>query len=142
VALAAELLGVAAAAFDMTLAYLRERQQFGVAIGTFQVLRHRAARMHIALELARSAVMAAARHADALPRGSGDVALAQAVSLAKARANDAALLIGDESLQMHGGIGMTDEHDIGLYYKRARVLAMTLGDSAWHRDRWARLGGY
>jgi alkylation response protein AidB-like acyl-CoA dehydrogenase len=64
------------------------------------------------------------------------------VSLAKARASDAALLVGDEAVQMHGGIGMTDEHDIGLYFKRARVLAMTLGDGAFHRDRWARIAGY
>lgn len=146
VALAAELLGIASAAFDMTLAYLRERHQFGVAIGTFQVLRHRAARMYIALELARSSVMAAARaldqHGAAPGRGLEAVAVAQAVSLAKARASDAALLVADEAVQMHGGIGMTDEHDIGLYFKRARVAAMTLGDGAFHRDRWAALSGY
>jgi alkylation response protein AidB-like acyl-CoA dehydrogenase len=140
VALAAELLGTASAAFEMTLGYLKDRQQFGVAIGTFQALRHRAARMYIALELARSAVMAAARMADARTTDARE--LAQAASLAKARTSDLALLVADESVQMHGGIGMTDEHDIGLYFKRARVAAMTLGDGAFHRDRWARLGGY
>jgi alkylation response protein AidB-like acyl-CoA dehydrogenase len=88
--------------------------------------------------------MAAARTCDAQAAGApiDATTLGQAVSLAKARANDAALLVGDESLQMHGGIGMTDEHDIGLDYKRARVLATTYGDSASHRDRWARLAGY
>lgn len=148
VAAAAELLGVSGAAFEMTLSYLKERQQFGVAIGTFQTLRHRAARMYIALELVRSAVMAASRALDGVaragthagPRAAMDAA--QAVSLAKARASDAALAVADEAVQMHGGIGMTDEHDIGLYFKRARVLAMTLGDGAFHRDRWARIAGY
>lgn len=147
VAAAAELLGVAGAAFEMTLGYLKERQQFGVAIGTFQTLRHRAARMYIALELVRSAVMAASRALDEVARVGaaserGRAEAAQLVSLAKARASDAALLVADEAVQMHGGIGMTDEHDIGLYFKRARVLAMTLGDAALHRDRWARLAGY
>jgi len=140
VALAAELLGSASAAFEMTLRYLHDRQQFGVAIGTFQALRHRAARVYMALELARSSVMAAARTVDG--PGGDAIAVGQAVSLAKARVNDAALLAADEAVQMHGGIGMTDEHDIGLYFKRVRVAATTLGDSAWHRDRWARLGGY
>jgi len=142
VALASELLGTATQAFDLTLAYLRERQQFGVAIGTFQVLRHRAARMYIALELARSSVMAAARALDAAGPAGHDAGVGQVVSLAKAMTNDAALLVADEAIQMHGGIGMTDEHDIGLYAKRVRVSAMTLGDAALHRDRWARLGGY
>ncbi len=135
----AELLGLASAAFEMTLAYLREREQFGVAIGTFQALRHRAAKLYIALELARSAVMAAARMLDA---GGDAVQIAQHVSLAKARMSDTALLVLDEAVQMHGGIGMTDEHDIGLYFKRGRVAAMTYGDGAFHRDRWATLGGY
>ena len=141
VAAAAELLGVAGAAFEMTLAYLKERQQFGVAIGTFQTLRHRAARLYMALELARSSVMAASRAVDAGASTRAGEAV-QMVSLAKARASDAALLVADEAVQMHGGIGMTDEHDIGLYFKRARVLAMALGDGAFHRDRWARIAGY
>ena len=110
-----------------------------MAIGTFQALRHRAAKLYIALELARSAVMAAARMVDA---GGDVVATAQHVSLAKARMSDTALLVLDEAIQMHGGIGMTDEHDIGLYFKRGRVAAMTYGDGAFHRDRWATLGGY
>jgi len=146
VVLSAELLGTASAAFEMTVAYLREREQFGVAIGTFQALRHRAAKLYIALELARSAVMTAARLLDAQargePAGMDPVAVAQTVSLAKARMSDTALLVADEAVQLHGGIGMTDEHDIGLYFKRARVAATTFGDGAYHRDRWASLGGY
>jgi len=146
VAAAAELLGTASAAFEMTVAYLRERQQFGVAIGTFQALRHRAAKLYIGLELARSAVMTAARMLDAQanggPEGRDATSVAQTVSLAKARMSDTALLVADEAVQMHGGIGMTDEHDIGLYFKRARVAATTFGDGAFHRDRWASLGGY
>ncbi len=146
VASAAELLGCASGAFEMTLAYLRERQQFGVAIGTFQALRHRAARLYIGLELGRSAVMTAARMLDAqalgAPEGRDPVMVAQVVSLAKARMSDTALLVAEEALQMHGGIGMTDEHDIGLYFKRTRVAATTFGDGAYHRDRWASLGGY
>lgn len=144
IAASAELLGVASAALEMTLGYLRDRRQFDVPIGSFQTLRHRAARMYIALELARSAVLAAARTLDALAGGAPvhAVTLGQAIALAKARANDAALYIADESIQMHGGIGMTDEHDVGLYFKRARVLATMYGDSAAQRDRWARLAGY
>lgn len=141
---AAELVGVASAALEMTLTYLRERQQFGVAIGTFQALRHRAARMYIALELARSAVMAAARTVDAAAQGApmDAVALGQAVALAKARANDAALLVGDEAIQMHGGIGMTDAADPGLYLKRARVAEALYGSASYHRDRYAALNNF
>ncbi|MFO0746599.1 MAG: acyl-CoA dehydrogenase family protein [Myxococcota bacterium] len=140
IALSAEMLGSMSAAFDMTLAYLRDRQQFGVLIGTFQALRHRAARMYVEIELVRSAVMAAARTAD-VPSGPPAL-LGQVASLAKARASDAAILVANECLQMHGGIGMTEEHDIGLFFKRARVAAHTFGDAGRHRDRWARLAGY
>ncbi|MCB9736457.1 MAG: acyl-CoA dehydrogenase family protein [Deltaproteobacteria bacterium] len=140
IGLAAEMLGGMAAALEMTLAWLRERRQFGVPIGSFQALQHRAARAFVELELTRSVVMAAARTAD--QAGVPAKALAQAASLAKARASDAFALIADEAVQMHGGIGMTDEHDVGLYLKRARVAAQSYGDAAWHRDRWARLAGY
>ena len=106
-------------------------------IGSFQALKHRAAELFIEIELCRSAVMAAARAVDA---GSADAAAL--VSLAKARCSDAAILVANEAIQMHGGIGMTDEHDIGFYLKRARVAELTFGDAAWHRARWARLAGY
>jgi acyl-CoA dehydrogenase len=137
VGLCAEMLGSMGEAFDRTLAYLKARQQFGVPIGSFQALKHRAAQMFIEVELARSAVMAAARSVDA-----GDAEAQRLVSLAKARCSDAGLLVGNEAVQMHGGIGMTDEHDIGFYLKRARVAAQTFGDAEHHRERWARLAGY
>jgi alkylation response protein AidB-like acyl-CoA dehydrogenase len=139
IALTAEMLGVANAAFDMTLDYLKTREQFGVAIGTFQALQHRAAKLFVELELSRSAVMLA--HAT-LDEGAGDLAIARAASLAKAKLSDVAMLVGHEAIQMHGGIGMTDEHDIGLFVKRARTAELTFGDAAHHRDRFARLDGY
>jgi len=135
--LCAEMLGSSAAAFDRTLHYLKNRVQFGVPIGSFQALKHRAAQMFTELELVRSAVMAAAR---ALDEGSPEAR--PLVSLAKARAGETAVLVANEAVQMHGGIGMTDEHEIGFYLKRARVAECTFGDAAYHRDRWARLLGY
>jgi alkylation response protein AidB-like acyl-CoA dehydrogenase len=137
VALAGEMLGGMTEALERTLAYLRERRQFGVPIGSFQALKHRAARLYIELELSRSAVMAAARAVDA---HSAEAPLL--VSLAKAKLSDAYCLIANEAIQLHGGIGMTDEHDIGLFLKRARVSEMTFGDAAYHRDRFAQLSGY
>jgi acyl-CoA dehydrogenase len=137
VALAGEMLGAMSEAFERTVNYLKERVQFGVAIGTFQALKHRAARLFIEVELTRSAVMAAARAIDA---GAADARAL--VSVAKARASDAFLLIANEAIQMHGGVGMTDEHDIGFFLKRARAAEMTFGDAAYHRDRFAALGGF
>lgn len=135
--LAAELLGVLSEAFERTLAYLRMRRQFGVPIGTFQALQHRAADLFCERELAASVTRAALRALDA---GRADApALASA---AKARVSDTANRVGRESIQMFGGIGMTDEEDIGLYMKRARAAETTLGDGAWHRDRFAALNGY
>lgn len=137
VGLCAEMLGGMSQIFDDTLAYLKTREQFGVVIGSFQALKHRAAKVFMEIELCRSAVMAAANAADA---GESDLALL--VSLAKARCSDAFILATNEGVQMYGGIGMTDEHDAGLYMKRARVAEMTFGDAAWHRGRWARLRDY
>ena len=137
VALCGEMLGGMSAAFEMTREYLRERKQFGVAIGSFQALKHRAAKLYVELELARSATMAAARALDA---ESADAVLL--VSIAKARLSDAYTLIANEAVQMHGGIGMTDEHDIGFYLKRARASELTFGDGAYHRDRFATLSGF
>ena len=137
VGLCAEMLGSMSEAFDRTLEYLKAREQFDAVIGSFQALKHRAAEVFVEIELCRSTVMAAARAVDA---GQDDAAAL--VSLAKARCSDAAILVANEGVQMHGGIGMTDEHDIGLYLKRARVAELTFGDAAHHRDRWARLAGY
>ena len=137
IALAAQMVGAAQAALDMTVEYLKIRQQFGVAIGTFQALQHRAAKMFIELELTRSAVIGAAAAVDA-----GSDELARYASLAKARACETLSLIAHEAIQLHGGIGVTDEHDIGLYLKRWRGDDALLGDASWHRQRWAELGGY
>ncbi len=136
-ALSAEMLGGMQAAFEMTLEYLKTRKQFGVLIGTFQALKHRAAEVFVEIELARSAVLGAC---DALDRGAREAR--SLVSVAKARCSDAAMLVGYEGVQMHGGIGMTDEHDIGLYLKRALAAEMTFGDAAYHRDRFAALSGF
>ncbi len=137
VGLCAEMLGLMSEAFDRTLRYVKQREQFGAVIGSFQALRHRAARLFIQIELSRSAVMAAARALD-----EQHVDAQRLVSLAKARCSDAAMAVANEAIQMHGGIGMTDEHEIGFFLKRARAAELTFGDAAHHRDRWARLSGY
>lgn len=137
IGLCAEMLGSMSAALETTLSYLRTRVQFGVPIGSFQALKHRAAKLYIETELARSAVMAAHR---ALDEQSPDVA--HFAALAKARCSDAFVLISNETVQMHGGIGMTDEHDAGFFIKRARVAEVTFGDAAYHRNRFAELHGY
>ena len=136
VGVAAEMLGSMSEAFERTLAYLRDRMQFGVPIGSFQALKHRAANLFIEIELCRSVVMAAARAVD-----EGLEEAPRLVSLAKARCSEAGVLVANEAIQMHGGIGVTDEHEIGFYLKRARAAELTFGDAAWHRDRWARLAG-
>ncbi len=137
VGLCAEMLGSMSEAFERTLTYLQQRQQFGVPIGSFQALKHRAADLFSEIELCRSAVMAAARAVD---EAAADAP--QLVSLAKAICSDAAIHVANEAIQMFGGIGMTDEHDIGFYLKRARVAELTFGDATWHRARWAALSGY
>ena len=123
-------------AFALTLEHLKHRQQFGVPIGSFQALKHRAANVFIELELVKSAVMAAARAVDA-----GTPSSPKLVSLAKARCSDAYVLATNEGVQMFGGVGMTDEYDIGFYMKRARAAELTFGDAAFHRARWASLSG-
>lgn len=137
IGLAAEMLGQALQAFEITSEYLKTRKQFGQVIGGFQALQHRAAKMFTDLELTRSCVMAAL---DALDRGADDVA--EYASLAKARAGESLHLVSSEMVQMHGGIGMTDEHDAGLYLKRARVAEALYGGAAFHRDRYATLLGF
>ena len=135
--LAAEMLGSALQAFETTLDYLKTRVQFGQVIGSFQALQHRAAKMFTDLELARSCVEAALT---AIDNDSPDVP--ELVSLAKAKVGDTLHLVSNEMVQMHGGIGMTDAHDAGLYLKRARAAEASYGGQSYHRDRYARLNGY
>jgi alkylation response protein AidB-like acyl-CoA dehydrogenase len=134
--LAAEMLGVSSESFRMTVDYLKQREQFGVKIGSFQALQHRAAHLFCEIELVRSATL---RALQALDEG-GNAALF--VSLAKGKAGEVAKLATNEAVQMHGGIGMTDEYDIGFFMKRARAAMETFGDVAFHGDRMARMMGY
>jgi alkylation response protein AidB-like acyl-CoA dehydrogenase len=137
IALSAEMLGGLAEVFERTVAYLKTRKQFGVPIGSFQALKHRAALAYCEVELTRSVVREAL---GAVDERRDDVPLLACA--AKARASDTFILCANEAVQMHGGIGVTDELDIGLYLKRARVAAATFGDAAYQRDRYARLKGY
>jgi alkylation response protein AidB-like acyl-CoA dehydrogenase len=134
---AAELVGVAAGASDMTFDYLKQRKQFGKLIGEFQALQHRAAHLYGEIEIARAAALKAAELLD-----SGDPRAELMVSVAKAKAGRSAALAVQEGVQMHGGIGMTDEHDIGLYMKREAVLSELFGSPRFHANRVAELSGY
>jgi len=134
---AAELVGVAAGTSAMTFDYLRTRKQFGRLIGEFQALQHRAAHLYGEIEIARAAALKAAQQIDA---GSDDAELW--TSVAKAKAGGVAALAAREGVQMHGGIGMTDEHDVGLYLKRQAVLGEMFGDTYYHRNRVAELSDY
>jgi acyl-CoA dehydrogenase len=136
-AVCAEMLGSASEAFERTVEYLKTREQFGVRIGSFQALKHRAALMFCELELSRSIV---ADVLNAIDEGREE--LPTLVSTAKARLSDTASLVSREAIQMHGGIGMTDEEEIGFFLKRARTAELFLGDSRFHRDRFARLQGF
>ena len=135
--LAAELLGMAEQLFETTLEYLKTRVQFDTAIGTFQVLQHRAAQMYIDLALSRSALMAALATLDDASLDAG--ARARLVSLAKWKAGDTAVKVANEAVQMHGGIGVTDELDVGLSLQRVRVAQSCLGDRDFHCERYAAL---
>jgi alkylation response protein AidB-like acyl-CoA dehydrogenase len=135
--LAAELLGVAEESFERTLTYLREREQFGAKIGTFQSLQHRAAHLFCEIELVRSVVLRTLQALDAQEPTASNL-----VCLAKAKATDVARIATNEAVQMHGGIGMTDEFDIGFFMKRARAAGETFGDYYYHADRFAQLAGY
>ena len=137
--LAAEMFGMAQQAFETTLDYLKQRQQFGVPIGSFQALQHRAVQMYTDLELARSVLYEALTALDD-PARSADVP--RLASVCKARINDTLHLVSNEAVQLHGGIGMTDQVDVGLYLKRARVAQAALGNTAYHRDRYAALRGF
>jgi alkylation response protein AidB-like acyl-CoA dehydrogenase len=131
------MLGQASEAFEITTDYLKTRRQFGQVIGGFQALQHRAAKLFTELELTRSCVMAAL---DALDCNANNVA--EYASLAKARAAETLHLASNEMVQLHGGIGMTDDHDAGLYLKRARVAEALYGGASFHRDRYASLLGF
>ncbi|MEM8921677.1 MAG: acyl-CoA dehydrogenase family protein, partial [Pseudomonadota bacterium] len=137
IGLAAEMLGASDAAFEMTKEYLQTRKQFGQLIGSFQSLQHRAAIMFSEIELTRSCIAAAL---SALDDNANNIA--ELASLAKARAAETLHLVSNETVQMHGGIGMTDAHDSGLFMKRARVLETIYGGESFHRDRYASLNGF
>jgi alkylation response protein AidB-like acyl-CoA dehydrogenase len=135
--LAAEMLGVAHESFTRTVDYLKQREQFGVHIGSFQALQHRAAQLFCELELARSVTLRALTALDA-----NEDRAPMFASLAKAKVGEVARLATNEAVQMHGGIGMTDDFDIGFYMKRARAAQETFGDITFHGDRLASLMGY
>lgn len=134
---AAELLGAAEQLFQTTLEYLKTRVQFDVPIGSFQALQHRAAQLYVDLALARSAVMAGMAALD--DSELDEARRGRLVSLAKWKAGDTALKVANEAVQMHGGIGVTDELDVGLYLKRVRVAQACLGDRDFHCERYAAL---
>lgn len=136
-AAAAELLGIADAVFARTLAYLKERRQFDRLIGEFQALQHRTAALMVDIELARAVLGQALQALDADAAKAG-----AAVSVAKSRAGRSATLAVQEGVQMHGGMGMTDEFEMGFFMKRVRVLQERYGDASFHADRLAALGGY
>ena len=129
--------GLAAGAEDMTVGYLKERQQFGRPIGSFQALQHRAAHLWCEMEVTGSAILPAGRMLDSDPENA-----AMAVSLAKARAIKTAKLAVIEGVQMHGGIGMTDAFDMGFFMKRARVASEWLGDYGYHAEQVAAARGF
>jgi acyl-CoA dehydrogenase len=137
IGLASELLGVSTEVFERTIAYLQERKQFGRVIGSFQGLQHRAAELFAELELARSIVLKALHTVD-----DGDQELSLIASAAKAKLCEVAQRATNEAIQMHGGIGMTDEYEIGFFIKRARVVQHTFGDYNYHLDRFARFSGF
>lgn len=137
IGVAAQMLGASEQAFDATISYLKEREQFGVPIGSFQALQHRAVSVFTEIALTRSAVLAAARAIDESPDE-----VARLSALANALASETFLHAAKEAIQMHGGIGVTDEHDIGFYMKRAHAAYMTFGKPSRHRQRWAELHGY
>ena len=134
---AAELVGVAAGASIMTIDYLKQRKQFGKLIAEFQALQQRAAHLYGEIEIARAAALKAAELLDA-----GDKMADLLTHVAKAKAAVVSRLAVQEGVQMHGGIGMTDEHDIGLFMKRDVVLGELFGDAYYHRNRVAELSGY
>jgi hypothetical protein len=136
-AVASEMVGLSEEVFGRTVNYLKERKQFGKLIGEFQALQHRAAQLYIEIEITRAAVLKALQALD------GDFEnAAGAVAVAKARAGSTAMLAVQEGVQMHGGMGMTDQFDVGFFMKRARVCEELFGDSNFHADQLARMKSY
>jgi acyl-CoA dehydrogenase len=131
------MLGLAEEVFARTIEYLQDRKQFGVPVGSFQGLQHRAAILYSELDLCRSAVLHALRVLDS---GTGDIA--EVASMCKAKLCETAHKAATEGIQMHGGIGMTDECEIGFFLKRCQILETIYGDRYFHIDRFARLRGY
>ncbi len=136
-AVASEMVGVSEEVFGRTVGYLKERKQFGKLIGEFQALQHRAAQLYIEIEITRAAVLKALQTLDTNFENAG-----AAVAVAKARAGSTATLAVQEGVQMHGGMGMTDQFDIGFFMKRARVCQELFGDSNFHADQLARMKSY
>ena len=137
IGLSAEMLGLMEEAFDRTLAYLKERKQFGVIIGTFQALQHRAVKMYCEIELCKSLVSKALQAIDKQADN-----LAELASMTKAKVGETVELVTNEGVQLFGGIGMTDDEEIGFFMKRARVAQQTFGNRNYHLDRYAQLNGY
>ncbi|MAT83109.1 MAG: acyl-CoA dehydrogenase [Gammaproteobacteria bacterium] len=139
IGLCAEMLGSLQECFERTVQYLKEREQFGVPIGSFQALKHRAADMFCEVELSKSCVLEALT---ALDEARDATEIAKLASLAKAKVGETFNRVSREGIQMHGGIGMTDEFDIGFFLKRAAVAEQTFGDVNYHRNRYGDLEGY
>lgn len=137
IGLAAEMLGTIQEAFERTMEYIKQRTQFGLPIGSFQGLQHRSAHAYCEIELCKSVVLKALQAID-----SSSKALPLMASMAKAKVGEIAQLVTNEAIQMHGGIGMTDEEEIGFFMKRARVAQQTFGDYNYHYNRFARLQGF
>lgn len=135
--IAAELLGIAQESFDRTLHYMKERKQFGALIGSFQALQHRAAHWWSEIEMCKSVVLKVMQSLD-----EGDVKSSALASIAKAKLCEVAELSTNEAIQIHGGIGMTDEYEIGFFIKRARPAQMLLGGYNYHANRFALISGY
>jgi alkylation response protein AidB-like acyl-CoA dehydrogenase len=136
-AVASEMVGISEEVFGRTVGYLKQRKQFGKLIGEFQALQHRAAHLYTEIEITRAAVLKALQTLDESFENAG-----AAVAVAKARAGSTATLAVQEGVQMHGGMGMTDQFDIGFFMKRARVCQELFGDSNFHADQLARLRNY
>src|ERR1700734_187049 len=136
-AVASEMVGLSEEVFGRTVGYLKERKQFGKLIGEFQALQHRAAQLYIEIEITRAAVLKALQNLDGNFENAG-----AAVAVAKARAGSTATLAVQEGVQMHGGMGMTDQFDLGFFMKRARGCQELFGDSNFHADQLARMKSY
>ncbi len=137
IGLSAEMLGSMQEAFDRTISYLKERKQFGVVIGTFQSLQHRAAQMYCEIQLCKSLVIKSLQAID-----TDSPMLPYMASMTKSKVGEVLQLITNEGIQLFGGIGMTDDEEIGFFMKRARVAQQTFGDYNYHLDRFARLSGF